>query len=96
MLAEAGIKVYYSGDFDPEGLLIAQKLGQYYQGDFAYWHMTKEAYEMTCPCETISERRLKMLDNITDPKLQKVSEAIKNKGMAGYQENIWQLLLGCG
>jgi uncharacterized protein (TIGR02679 family) len=93
MLVEAGIKVYYSGDFDPEGLLIAQKLGEYYQGKFTYWHMTKEAYEMTCPSEAISERRLKMLDNITDPELKKVSEEIKNKGMAGYQENIWQLLL---
>ena len=30
LLAESGTTVYYSGDLDPEGLLIAQKLADFY------------------------------------------------------------------
>ena len=40
LFAKAKMEVWYAGDFDPEGLLIAQKLKQYYQGEFHYWHMT--------------------------------------------------------
>lgn len=45
LLAKTGTKVYYAGDFDPEGLLIAQKVKQYYKGKFAYWHMSVDGYE---------------------------------------------------
>ena len=30
LFAKSGIRVYYAGDLDPEGILIAQKLSQYY------------------------------------------------------------------
>ena len=33
LLAKSGTEVYYSGDLDPEGILIAQKLSQYYSLD---------------------------------------------------------------
>ena len=36
LFAKAKMEVWYAGDFDPEGLLIAQKLKQYYQGEFFY------------------------------------------------------------
>ena len=39
LFAKSGIRVYYAGDLDPEGILIAQKLSQYYKGEFHYWHM---------------------------------------------------------
>ena len=29
LLADAGVKLYYAGDFDPEGILIAQKIRKY-------------------------------------------------------------------
>lgn len=34
LLAKSGTKVYYAGDLDPEGILIAQKLSRYYKGEF--------------------------------------------------------------
>ena len=88
LLARAGTKVYYSGDLDPEGLLIAQKLCQFYDGEFVYWHMNVEDYRVCMSKETLSERRMKMLDNITDTELLPLVHAMESGKMAGYQENI--------
>ncbi|MGN0293520.1 MAG: TIGR02679 domain-containing protein [Lachnospiraceae bacterium] len=93
LLAEAGVKVFYAGDFDPEGLLIAQKLRQYYPGEFRYWHMSETVYEQSRSDEKISEKRLKMLDRITDEELQETAEALRKRGLAGYQENVWEIYL---
>lgn len=88
LLAEAGTVIHYAGDLDPEGLLIAQKLSQYYKGAFYYWHMTEEDYHMCRSKEALSERRIGMLQKITDPRLLPVARAIAEYGMAGYQEKI--------
>lgn len=93
LLAAAGTKVYYAGDFDPEGLLIAQKLKQYYRGSFSYWHMSASEYESSRSDKKLSERRLKMLAGITDPALQQTAMAVRDAGAAGYQENIWEMYL---
>lgn len=93
LLAAAGTKVYYAGDFDPEGLLIAQKLKQYYRGPFFYWHMSAREYESSRSDRKLSERRLKMLAGITDPALQQTAMAVRDAGAAGYQENIWEMYL---
>lgn len=88
LLAKTGTKVYYAGDFDPEGLLIAQKLKQYYKGAFAYWHMSVDAYEKSKSREVISFKRMKMLDKITDLELIELVTVIRREKVAGYQENI--------
>lgn len=88
LLARSGTKVYYSGDLDPEGLLIAQKLCQFYDGEFVYWHMNVEDYRACMSKETLSGRRMKMLDNITDTALLPVVHAMESGKIAGYQENI--------
>lgn len=89
LLAEAGIVIFYSGDLDPEGLLIAQKVKQYYRGEFHYWHMSVSDYEQSVSALELSAKRLKMLERINDPELIEAVERIKEKKMAGYQENIW-------
>ena len=91
LLAEAGIKIYYAGDFDPEGLLIAQKVKQYYKGETVYWHMSVEEYERSRSSERISEKRRKALERITDADLEDLAEAIRKSGVAGYQENVWEI-----
>lgn len=92
LLAAAGTSVYYAGDFDPEGLLIAQKLAYYYRdtlhGTFYYWHFTPADYRMSCSGEIISAKRLKMLDHITDAELLPVVQLMRETGLAGYQEKI--------
>lgn len=90
LLAKEGVKVYYAGDFDPEGLLIAQKIRLYYKGPFSYWHITAEDYEKCLSQKIISQRRLKMLERVTDRELEETVAAIQTKKLAGYQEKIWK------
>lgn len=90
LLAASGVTVYYAGDFDPEGLLIAQKLKQYYKGELWYWHMQAEDYERSKPKVAISPRRQRMLEKIQDEELVRTAQAILKKGKSGYQENIWE------
>ena len=94
LLAQAGITVYYAGDFDPEGLLIAWKLKRYYGGSFCYWQMTAENYEESKSQERISDKRLKMLSHISDPGLEEILLAMKRDKVAGYQETIWKKYCG--
>ena len=89
LLAESGTTVYYSGDLDPEGLLIAQKLADYYKGTFYFWHMESEDYEQCRSSEVISDRRMKSLDKITDARLIPVVDQIKKYKTAGYQERLF-------
>ncbi len=88
LLAASGTVVYYAGDLDPEGLLIAQKISEYYAGEFHYWHMTVEDYEKSKSNETISEKRIKSLERITDTELFPVAEKMRLDRLAGYQEKI--------
>lgn len=90
LLAKSDTKIYYAGDIDPEGLLIAQKLKEYYQGSFEYWHMTESDYKKSQSEEVISEKRLKILDHITDPELREVADAVAKYKTAGYQEKIFE------
>lgn len=89
LLAEAETTVYYAGDLDPEGILIAQKLAAYYKGEFYFWHMNVEDYEKCKSDEVISERRIKGLEKITDIRLVPVREEIRKCGVAGYQEKLY-------
>lgn len=86
LLAKSGIRVYYAGDLDPEGILIAQKLSQYYKGEFHYWHMEMADYEKCRSEKVISPKRMKILERITDERLKPVVERIEEYGTAGYQE----------
>ena len=86
LFAKSGIRVYYAGDLDPEGILIAQKLSQYYKGEFHYWHMETADYEKCRSEEVISPKPMKILERITDGRLKPVVDRIEEYGTAGYQE----------
>ena len=88
LLAKEETVVYYGGDLDPEGLLIAQRLSNYYKGTFYYWHMGAEDYHKSRSGRVISEKRLKMLDRIVDERLMPAADLIRTYQTAGYQESI--------
>ena len=88
LLEKEGTTIYYGGDFDPEGLMIAQKLALFYPGEFHYWHIEPADYEQCKSREAISESRLRMLEKITDERLKPVVEQMKIEKVAGYQELI--------
>lgn len=91
-LAEGGCELWYSGDFDPEGLNIAQKLKNRYGKRLYFWHYEWEDYSQAKSMELISEMRLKQLVSLTDPVLQRAGEWLKQEKVAGYQENMWDCL----
>ncbi|MFR8991451.1 MAG: TIGR02679 domain-containing protein [Fusobacterium sp.] len=85
MLCEAGCKIYYSGDFDPEGIEIAEKLIQR-DKNIVPWCFLKEDYRRTISENIISNERLKKLDKIENICFKELIEEIKKERKAGYQE----------
>ncbi|HHW48475.1 MAG TPA: TIGR02679 family protein [Clostridiaceae bacterium] len=93
MLAKVGTTIYYSGDFDPEGLLIADRLKSRYQDRLKLWRYTVEDYLSALSNNILSPVRLKKLDNLKDPGLATLAQEIKQKKLAGYQELISDKLI---
>jgi len=90
LLVKGGAEIYYSGDFDPEGLDIAQKLITRYRDQLKLWRYEPELYQSSISTETISESRLKKLNRLTDKRLVALGSLIKEHRHPGYQENIME------
>lgn len=78
--------VYYAGDFDPEGLLMAQKLLDRYPL-INLWHYTSDNYKDQKSQKKASNTRIKKLSLLTDDTLIQIGEFIECEGI-GYQENM--------
>lgn len=88
LISQSSFNMYYAGDMDPEGLMIAQRLKDRYPS-LHLWHYSIDDYLKSQSQNKCSQRRLKILENLKDSKLIKIRECIVNmEGMAGYQENI--------
>ncbi len=85
-LAEEGTDIYYSGDFDPEGLLIADKLVQRYSNRLKLWHYGIKDYRKTLSEHTLSSKRLSMLRSVKTSALQDVAKEMLLLKKSGYQE----------
>lgn len=92
-LAEAGATIWYSGDHDPEGILMAQRLIERYPLHCKPWRFSTDDYVSSMSDADLSERRLKQLDNVTAGELQDIVAAVRHKGKAGYQERLLPDLL---
>lgn len=87
-LAEEGSIIYYSGDFDPEGLSIADRLKQRYKDRLKLWMYTVENYHKSLSGRRIDNSRLKKLEALQDEKLLGIAGEIRKTKLAGYQELI--------
>lgn len=86
-LTESGAILHYAGDFDPEGLGMAQRLLDRYPAErVQLWHMNAVAYAASNPVKALSKERLEKLRGIKHPALAEVVRAMRKKGKAGYQE----------
>jgi len=83
-----GATIYYSGDCDPEGLCIADRLKLRYGSNLALWLMEERYYIQSISNKEISERRLKMLDGLQDDVLKEIAQRMRHEKRAGYQEKI--------
>ena len=84
-LAAGGAKFLYGGDFDPEGLSIANRLLQKYSGA-SLWHMTLAEYDEAS--QSLPEERLKKLPENLHLALQPLAEAMQRKKKILYQESL--------
>ncbi len=53
LLVEEGYYLYYSGDLDPEGVMMAQRLKERYQDRVIFWRMDLPSYEKTISEENV-------------------------------------------
>lgn len=89
MLIKANATIFYAGDYDPEGLLIAQKIIDRYGKNVYLWCYTRENFiAASVETETIAPARLKKFQHLTDPRLKEVARWIMEDQKLGYQENI--------
>ena len=54
-------------------------------------NLSPEEYMKSRSGEQISDRRMKMLEKVDDPELSELIHVIRENGVAGYQENIWEV-----
>lgn len=88
LLAKRQCRFLYAGDFDPEGLVIAQKLKTRYGSLLSFWNYTKDYYLKSISDVCLNETRLKALVNVTDSGLSEIKGEMLKYKQAGYQENI--------
>jgi len=92
-LAAAGMTIHYSGDHDPEGLLMAERLRHRYGWQFRPWRFGVDDYTASLSDVIISAQRLKQLERVTSPGLLPLCERMQTERRAGYQESLLPLLL---
>ncbi|MCI9324494.1 MAG: DUF2399 domain-containing protein [Lachnospiraceae bacterium] len=82
----ADMEFWYAGDYDPEGLLIAQRLKERYGERLRFWKYRREFYEKYRSDVQISDKSLKKLDRVYQKELQEIRQAMEQYGKAAYQE----------
>lgn len=83
-----GGRIYYAGDFDPEGLLIADRLKSRYGDCLKFWMMDEAHYLKAKSDKIIDATRLKKLNSIENLELKMVANRMREEQVAGYQERI--------
>ena len=92
MLIASGAKVYYSGDLDPEGMDIADRLWQNYGENVIIWRMTSSDYYRCISDKSIDTRSLVKLKKLKNPILVDTACVVEKEGKAGYQEALLERL----
>lgn len=78
--------IYYAGDFDPEGLMIAYKIKEKYKEKVKFLSYTKENYEKSMSDKVIEEKSMVQLDKINCTELQGIIDVLKINKKPAYQE----------
>ena len=79
---------HYAGDFDPEGLLIAQNLKERYGSKLTLWNYQVEWYEKYLSDTVLEDFRLKKLEKIYLEELQEIKQCMQKEKRAAYQERM--------
>ena len=93
MLCRSDCEIFYSGDTDPEGILIANKIVCRNPDKIRPWRMTVQDYYNSISDKAVTDERLSQLDSVTDKRLLDVCCALKKEKRAGYQEQLIDKML---
>ncbi len=93
LLVQSGTSIHYSGDMDPDGLLIADKLWKRYPDYIHIWRMSAADYINSISGEKITKQQVSKLEQIENPILQQTTAKMKELGRASYQENLKDALV---
>lgn len=93
MLAANKLKIWYAGDYDPEGLLIADRLKKRHPQQVVLLGYTLENYRQSLSSNIIQDKRLKQLSRLEDPALAAIAGEMQTVKKAGYQEYIIDALV---
>lgn len=91
-LTTAGCSLYYCGDIDPEGLLMAQKLKNAFDEKVQWLALEPKSFEKYKTKRMISEKRVKQLQHLSDPQLKRLSQLVAT-GYVSYQEGFLDEIL---
>lgn len=88
--------LWYAGDFDPEGLLIAQNLKRRYGDALKFWDYQPSYYQKAVSEVELGDKRLRMLEHVTEPELLPIAELMRCSRRAAYQEAMleWAYRIG--
>jgi uncharacterized protein (TIGR02679 family) len=84
--AKNGNLIYYSGDHDPEGILMANRIKRKFEENVLFWNFNVDSYLDGLSQETISESRLKQLNSVDYSELNELINIMKDIQKNGYQE----------
>ncbi len=93
LLVKGNNRIFYSGDIDPEGLGICDRLWKKYPNNITPWFMDKNDYLASISNEKVSNQRLSLLDKIENPILKETSILLKENKKAAYQENMISIFI---
>ena len=79
-------KIYYAGDFDPEGLQIADKLKDLYKDKVEFMLYDEKYYEKIISDKELDLKRIGKLKSIKDKDLKDISNYLIKYKKAAYQE----------
>lgn len=92
-LAATGTVIYYSGDIDPEGLGMAQKLKNTFGSQLKFLGMNQQNFTLAKSDLTLSNSRLKKLDSLKEHQLTMLGKLIHEEQKVAYQEGFLQELI---
>ena len=85
-LVKSGTTLYYSGDIDPEGMLIADKLKSRFMENINFIGFDRKTYENNKSTVKISDIRMKKLELLKDEDLKELGKLVQQEGVAAYEE----------
>lgn len=79
-------KIYYSGDIDPEGIQIADKIKSLFPSKIQLIGYDEDTYYKNISNVTLSPSRLEKLNKIKNEELIEISNIVKKEKRASYEE----------